>query len=116
MFSTIAERDRHPSLGRPSLLPPAASVLPRQALYSSSHFPEVLPARCCCHFQTNQGVARVFFFLQVMLQVKVISENEGIHRRDKGQVFMLIEATPEQSMELGGELPCKAYLDPEVCS
>lgn len=33
----------------------------------------------------------MFFFLQVMLQVKVITENDGIHRRDEGQVFMLIE-------------------------
>lgn len=48
--------------------------------------------------------------------MKVIIEIDGIHKRDKGQAFMLIEAAPEQSMKMGGELPSKAHLVPEVCS
>jgi hypothetical protein len=51
-----------------------------------------------------------------MLQVEVITENDGIRRRDEGWVFMLIEVTPEQSTLMGGELPSKARSVPEVCS
>lgn len=83
MFSTIAARET-PVTGEGI----SASTCGRPASRSR---PFILrPSQMLCHFYINQGVA-MLFFLQVILQVKVITENDGIHKRDEGQVFMLIE-------------------------